>query len=61
MSIRALAQDYYRSVRRLDDLEKRLLHTTLTPADRADLQEEIRKACAERDQLKAMLDGAKDD
>jgi hypothetical protein len=61
MSIRALAQDYYRSVRRLDDLEKRLRHATLTPADRADLREEIRKASAERDQLKAMLDGAKDD
>jgi hypothetical protein len=60
MSIRALAQDFYRSVKRLEELEKRLRQTALTPADRAALQQEIRKACAERDQLKAMLEGAKD-
>jgi hypothetical protein len=60
MSIRALAQDYYLSVKQVETLEKRLQEVALTPEARTMLEQEIRRARAERDQLRAMLEGAKD-
>ena len=59
MSIRLIAQDLYRLVREVEKLEKQLEQL---PHDRAaGVQEKLRKVKAERDLVRKMLDGAKDE
>jgi hypothetical protein len=58
MSIRLLAKDLYRLQQEVDVLEKQL---SAAPADRCDaLLEKLRRARAERNRLRRLLDGQKD-
>ncbi len=58
MSIRLLAKDLYRMVQEVEKLEKQL---TCAAWDRqAELLDQLRKAKAERDRLRKLLDGQKD-
>jgi hypothetical protein len=58
MSIRLLAQDLYRLRREVESLEKRL--ASAPGAGHDELQARLRGLRAERDRLRAALDGQKD-
>ena len=59
MSIRLIAQDLYRLVREVEKLEKQLEQL---PHDKAaGVKEKLRKVKAERNLVRKMLDGAKDE
>jgi hypothetical protein len=60
MTIRGLARDYYRALKAVETLEKERLESPAGSPGRAQLELELRRARAERDRLKAMLDGAKE-
>lgn len=55
MSIRLLARDLYRCQQKVSQLEKKL--AAATPENKARLEEELRNARSERDQLRRILDG----
>jgi len=55
MSIKLLARDLYLCQQRVEQLEKQLLD--LAWNKRADLEEQLRRAKAERDKLRHALDG----
>jgi hypothetical protein len=55
MSIRLLARDLYRYQQKVSELEKKL--EAATPENKPRLEEELRRARAEREQLRRMLDG----
>jgi hypothetical protein len=58
VSIRLLAQDLYRLIKEVEDLQTRL--ETAHWDRRAPLEEALRKKKAERDLLRGALDGKKD-
>ncbi len=58
MSIRLLAKDLYRLQGEVEKLEKELSETPFE--DRGPLADRLRKTRAERDHLRAVLDGQKD-
>jgi len=58
LSIRMLAQDLYRMIKQVEDLQARLEQAPLNR--RGALEEKLRKAKAERDYLKRALDGKKE-
>lgn len=60
MSIRLLAIELYRVIKQVETLEKKLQETSLSPAQKEKLAGELRTAIAERDRIKAMLEGAKE-
>jgi len=58
MSIRMIAKDLYRLQREVEELENRL---KTSPHDQGeDLKERLRKAKAERDRMRKILDGNKE-
>jgi hypothetical protein len=58
MSVRLIAQDLYRIIREVENLEKELL---AAPAQNQEiLQDRLRKAKAERDLMWRSLEGSKD-
>lgn len=57
MSIRLIARDLYRLQKAVDALEKALAQAS--PGMRADLEDRLRKARAERDHMRRVLDGQK--
>jgi hypothetical protein len=58
MSIRMIATDLYRAIRKVEEVERAL---ESAPIDRRDqLLDHLRRAKAERDQLRRLLDGRKD-
>ena len=58
MSVRLIAQDLYRIIREVETLEKELL---AAPAQNHEiLKDRLRKAKAERDQMRRCLEGSKD-
>ena len=57
MSVRMIARDLYRLQQQVDRLESRL--QACPPGKREELEEELRKAKAEREHVKRMLEGAK--
>lgn len=59
MSVRMIARDLYRLQQEVDRLESRL--KTCPPARREELEDQLRKSRAERDRVKRMLEGAKED
>ena len=61
MSIRALAIEVYRAVRLVEELEKKLQASAMPGPERAKVEELLRQARAERDRIKALLQGAKED
>ena len=58
MSIRMIASDLYRIQTEVDRLEKRLAKAPFD--ERPSLENELRKARAERDRLRRALDGVKE-
>jgi hypothetical protein len=60
MSIRLLARELYQVTRLVEKLELTLRDPTMKDAEKRRVEEELRGARAERDRLRAMLDGAKD-
>ena len=59
MSVRMIARDLYRLQQQVDRLEGRL--QACPPEKREELQEELRKAKAERERVKRMLEGSKEE
>jgi hypothetical protein len=58
MSVRLIAQELYRIIREVEKLEKELL---AAPVQKHEiLKDLLRKAQAERDQMRRFLDGSKD-
>ena len=57
MSVRMIARDLYRLQQQVDRLEGRL--QACPPGKREELEEELRKAKAERERVKRMLEGTK--
>ena len=58
MSVRLIAQELYRIIREVEKLEKELL---VAPVQQHEiLKDLLRKAQAERDQMRRFLDGSKD-
>lgn len=60
MSIRLLAIELYRQIKEVEELEKKLKSTPLAIEERNELEDRLRRACAERDRIRAMLEGAKE-
>lgn len=59
MSIRLLAIELYKQIKEVEELEKKLDDSPLAIDVRNELNERLRRARAERDRIKAMLEGAK--
>lgn len=58
MAIRMIAQELYRVLKEVESVEKRLERT---PSDKQDaLKDELRKLKAERNRIRALLDGKKE-
>lgn len=59
MTIRALAQELYQCMRRMEELEKELEALPPEHPRRGELEKALAEAKKERDQLKGALEGAK--
>lgn len=59
MSIRLLAIELYRVMKQVERLEKRLQDSSLPQSERDRTADQLRIATAERDRIKALLEGAK--
>jgi hypothetical protein len=59
MSVRMIARDLYRLQQEVDRLEIQL--KACPPAKREELEDQFRKAKAERDRVKRMLEGSKEE
>ena len=59
MSIRLLAIELYKQIKEVEELEKKLDDSPLAIDVRNELNERLRRVRAERDRIKAMLEGAK--
>ena len=59
MSVRMIARDLYRLQQQVDRLEGLL--RACPPGKREELEEELRKAKAERERVKRMLEGTKEE
>jgi hypothetical protein len=60
MSIRTVARELYAAAKHLEELEARLAVGGLENAEKLRLEHEVRSVRAERDRLRAMLEGAKE-
>lgn len=60
MSIRLLAIELYKQIKEVEELEKKLDDSPLAIDARNELNERLRRARAERDRIKAILEGAKE-
>lgn len=58
MSIRLIAKDLYRLQREVEEAEKELDHAS--EAERQELEDRLRKVKAERDRMRKILEGAKE-
>lgn len=61
MSIRMLASELYRSMKEVEQLEKKLRSLGPTAPERAELEDRLRRAKVERNRLRGYLEGAKED
>jgi hypothetical protein len=61
MSIRMLAVELYRVIKQIEGLEKTLGSLEAGSRKRGELDQELRKAGAEKDRLRKMMEGAKGD
>ncbi|SMC24548.1 hypothetical protein SAMN02746041_02034 [Desulfacinum hydrothermale DSM 13146] len=59
MTLKALAAELYKSIRRVEELEKKVAEMPPHDPARAQLERELAQARQERDRLKGALDGAK--
>lgn len=58
MSIRLIAKDLYRLQKEVEEAEKELDHAS--EAERQELEDRLRKVKAERDRMRKILEGAKE-
>ncbi len=58
MSIRLIAQDLYRLINEVEKIENKIEKTPLMKRDA--LKDQLRKAIAERDRMRRVLDGSKE-
>ncbi|MBP8645887.1 MAG: hypothetical protein KBH99_07195 [Syntrophobacteraceae bacterium] len=54
-----LATELYQAMRTVEELEKKLEEAGLHPLLRGELEDQLRIARAERDRIKALMEGAK--
>jgi len=59
MSIRMVAVELYRVMKHIEELGKKLDSLETGSRERGKLEEELRKAGAEKDRLQKMMEGAK--
>ncbi len=59
MSVRLLAMEVYRAMRKVDELEKSLRHLPPGSAEKPELQKQLAEARAELAHLRALMAGAK--
>jgi len=59
MTIRAVAQELYQSIKRVEELEKKLASLPSNHPEREGIERALAEAKRERDQLKGALEGAK--
>jgi len=59
MSIRMLAAELYRSMKQVEELEKRLEILAPDAPEKGQVLDELRRAKAERERIRAMMEGAK--
>jgi len=59
MSVRLMAIEFYRTMKQVEELEKKLADLPPGSPERDELERELRAARTERDRIKKMLDGAK--
>jgi len=60
MSIRLLAIELYRVIKEVEALEKRLQDPCLSVLQREKLADQLRVTSAERNRIRALLEGAKE-
>lgn len=60
MSIRMLASELYRAIKEVKELETKLKSLGLTAPNRSEVEDQLRRAKAERDRLRFLLEGAKE-
>lgn len=60
MSIRMLAIELYRTIRQVEELEKKLKTLAADAPERGDIENHLRLARAERNRIRTMLEGAKE-
>lgn len=58
MSIRMIAVELYRMEKEVDELKKKL--EKASPESRADIEDQLRKATAERDKYRSILESKKE-
>ena len=58
MSIRLIAKDLYRLQREVEEAEKELDHAS--EAERQELEDRLRRVKSERDRMRKILEGAKE-
>jgi len=56
-----VAVELYRVMKQIEELERKLDSPQAGSREREELDKELRKARAEKDRLKKMMEGAKDD
>jgi hypothetical protein len=60
MSIRSLALELYRTMKEVEQLEKRVKELAPGTAERAELERQLHGVRAEERRIRSMLDGAKE-
>ena len=59
MSVRMLAVEFYRAMKQVEELERKLSDLPCSSSERDGLEWELKAARTERDRIKKRLDGAK--
>lgn len=59
MSVRMVALEYYRAMKEVEELEKKIASLPSNSPQKDEIERELRAARTERDRIKKMLDGAK--
>lgn len=60
MSIRMPASELYRAMKEVEELETKLKSLGLTAQNRSELEDLLRRAKAERDRIRVLLEGARE-
>jgi len=60
MSIRLLAIELYKAIKQVEELQKKLEDSSIKASQRQHLEDQLRTMTAERDRIKAILEGAKE-
>ena len=61
MSIRMVALELYRVMKKIEELEKKLESLEAGSQERVEIERDLREAMVQKDRLKKMIEGAKGD